>query len=177
MSENNENLIEFNGKYFFDDRLFVMHLCRGTISYSEEKDIVTSTIYHDEVKDDFVWFIATYWNCPGYQPFSLIPFSTRENALTYLNIFERTTPRISLSGGQLNRPISSGEYLLWKRENNMKEFDIEKTSFKNAPKGSRKELIMESKDRFERNYRRGQIDWVGRLNEALNNGGKIRDDF
>ncbi len=46
--------IKFQGEEYFDDRLFVLYLCKGKVEIQSDGVIIT-TIYHEQEPADFIW--------------------------------------------------------------------------------------------------------------------------
>lgn len=58
-------MIPFKGASYFDDRLFILHLCRGRVESSAD-ETVNTVLFHEEDADDLIWCLATYRNSEGY---------------------------------------------------------------------------------------------------------------
>lgn len=121
---NQPKLISFQGQEYFDDRLYVLYLCKGTVEIEPDNDgIVWTKIYHEQAPADHVWCIATYRNCNRYPLYRVDCFYKKEDAVLYMKQIEPETPLISLNGQSPLQPVSYEEYLLWKKENGVKEYD------------------------------------------------------
>jgi hypothetical protein len=115
-------LKEFNGKMYYDDRLFLLHLCLETIDV--EGDVVTTTVYHENPPPNARWCLVTYRNCENYPAFSVLHFETKNDALAYLASVEPTTPLVS-RGGQ-SAAMSRDAYLQWKIDAGLQDYDYRK---------------------------------------------------
>ena len=109
----------FNGKIYYDDRLFLLHLCLGT--FEMEGDMVTTTIYHENPPPDAKWCLVTYRNCDNYPAFNVLHFKTKEDAVIYMESVESTTPLVS-NGGQ-SSGLSRELYLKWKTDAGLQSYD------------------------------------------------------
>lgn len=83
---------EYNGRQYFDDRLFVLQVVPATKAGAS------------------VWAVVTRHNRPGYHPWRVDDFPTLESAHEYVRAVEPGTPRIGLDGQPPNSPISYPEY-------------------------------------------------------------------
>src|SRR5687768_6108896 len=84
--------LRYNGEQYFDDRLFILHVVPGT------------------KKGTRVWAVVTRRNSPGYHPWRVDDFSTREAAEQYVRAIEPGTPRISLGGRPPVQPLTYDAY-------------------------------------------------------------------
>jgi hypothetical protein len=140
--------IHFQGQEYFDDRLFVLYLCKGKITTGSD-DIITTTIYHDKAPNDHLWCIVTYRNCHRYPAVRVDSFYKKDDAMAYLRKIEPETPLISSAGKSPAAVVSFEEYQKWKKENGLKEY-IWKEMFIHMPLGaSAKEHMIESKENFK----------------------------
>jgi len=104
-----------------------------------EDGVEVTTIYHDEAPDDHKWSVVTYWNVPRYGAFRIDNFETLSGAISYLEGVEPTTPRISFGGQPSPVPISLNEHLKWKREHNLKDYDVDVVQPGGSPEAKRQE--------------------------------------
>jgi hypothetical protein len=140
-------VINFKGLRYYDDRLFVLSLCRGKIKVNTD-GTVESIIFHVPDGVDFIWCLATYRNSEKYPLANLHHFESKDEAQRYLELVEPTVPLISLNGQAPNPPLSYADYIVWKRQNNMSEYDYRKVYL---PGGENPcELIVQSKEQFLR---------------------------
>lgn len=144
-------MINFQGKEYFDDRLFVLYLCRGIVefSYDENGNIVWTTIFHENAPDEHIWCVVTYRNCLGYPATGVKHFLNKERALRFIWDIEPSSPLISLNGNspKIELPFDHEKYRLWKKENNYLEFDYKKVF---TPDGSNaKEMIAQTEDQYK----------------------------
>lgn len=141
-------MIKFQEREYFDDRLFILYLCKGKVEIQTD-DIVATTIFHEQEPADFVWCLVTFRNCSRYPALRVDSFYKKENAIAYLRSIEPETPLISLHGKSPISPRSYEDYLSWKKENNFKEYDFHKV-FMASPKGANaRETFMEEKRQFK----------------------------
>jgi hypothetical protein len=75
---------EFEGRTYYDDRLFILDLCPATKG------------------DQDVWAVITRRNCEGLPPRRADDFPTEAEAMAFIERIEPTTPRISLGGRSPN---------------------------------------------------------------------------
>jgi hypothetical protein len=138
----------FNGQLYYDDRLFLLYPCLGTIDF--EGDLATTTIYHENAPPDAKWCLVTYRNSEGYPASSVLHFETRDDAIAYMDALEPTTPLISHGGASSG--MSRHAYDLWKRDNGLGGYDYRKCY---QPGGSNpKEFVMQTRDQFLASQRR-----------------------
>lgn len=118
--------IEFQGQEYFDDRIYVLYLCEGTVEIEPGPDgAVWTKIYHEKVPEDYVWCVVTYRNCNRYPLYRVDSFYKKEDAEQYIKKIEPETPLISLGGNSPKKPLSYEEYSKWKVENGFKDYDWE----------------------------------------------------
>lgn len=116
--------IEFNGDSYFDDRLFVLYLCPGNVEIEERKDgAVWITIYHENYPENHLWCVVTYKNCTRYPLYRVDCFNKKEDAISYIKEIEPETPLISLGGSSPEIPMPYEEYVEWKKENNLGDYN------------------------------------------------------
>ena len=138
-------MIDFQGTSYFDDRLFVLSLCRGRIQSGPEGTVET-TILHESNADDLIWCLATYRNCQKFPLVSLIHFESKDDATKYATLIEPSVPLISLNGRSPNPTPSYSHYVKWKRDNGMSDFDYKKA---HSPGGENpRELIIQTEEQF-----------------------------
>jgi hypothetical protein len=152
-------MIEYNQNSYFDDRLFVVHLCRGKIESGNDGTVET-TIFHDEDADNLVWCLATYRNCENYPLVSLNHFETKDDALKYASLIEPTVPLISLNGQSPNPPLSYPDYLRWKSENDFRDYDYKKTYLPGGK--NHRETVIQLKEHF--------FEGIQKVNRMLGSG-------
>jgi hypothetical protein len=97
-----KNTIHFDGREYFDDRLFLLELEHVTIG---------SLTRNNAAKER--WAVITRRNVPGYPPFRSDDFESREAAIRYLRHIAPQTPRISLGGGSPDPTPSLSEFMAW----------------------------------------------------------------
>ena len=56
---NDMKATEFQGQQYYDDRSFVLYLCKAVIETALD-GVVTTTIYHDQAPNDSIWCVLTY---------------------------------------------------------------------------------------------------------------------
>jgi hypothetical protein len=94
--------MQFEGREYFDDRLFVLELAH----------VATRSLTHAESPKSR-WAVITRRNVLGYLPFRSDDFETREEAVRYLHSMAPTTPRVSLGGKSPNPTPSLAEFKIW----------------------------------------------------------------
>lgn len=114
--------INFQGTDYFDDRIFVLYLCPGTVETKDDRTVAT-TIYHEQIPADYVWCVVTYRNTSRYPLYRVDSFYKKDDAVNYIKQVEPKTPLISLGGKSPGRPMSFDAYFSWKKENNFSEYD------------------------------------------------------
>src|SRR3989338_2081394 len=102
---NQSNLNIFEGKEYFDDRLFVMYLCKGKVD-PESDGLIATTIYHDSAPDEYIWCAVTYRNSNRYPLYRIDSFYKKDDAIAYIKLVEPETPLISLGGQSQKNPLS-----------------------------------------------------------------------
>lgn len=143
---NESKTIKFQDQNYFDDRLFVLYLCKGKVEI-EPDGVAITTIYHEQEPIDFVWCVATYKNCIRYPLYRVDSFYKKEVAIEYIKKIEPETPLISLDGKSPAKPFSYEEYLKWKKDNDFKDYNWQELY---TPGGSNaSERIYQTKDQFQ----------------------------
>jgi hypothetical protein len=138
--------LSFQGQDYFDDRLFVLYLCKATLE-TQDDGVVVTTIYHEQAPTVHVWCVVTYRNCDRYPMFSIRHFATSDSAVAYLQQVEPETPLISLHGSSPTKPVSYQEYCAWKTKNNLGEYDFSKLF---TPGGTNaREAIFQTREQFK----------------------------
>jgi len=141
-------MIKYQEREYFDDRLFILYLCKGKVEIQPD-GLVSTTIYHEKELTDFVWCLVTFRNCARYPATRVDSFYKKEDAITYQKSIEPETPLISLQGKSPINPLSYEEYRSWKNKNDFKEYDFHEV-FTARPKGSNaRETFMEEKSQFK----------------------------
>lgn len=136
---------EFQGRLYYDDRLFVLYLCKGTVEI-DSAGVVFTTIYHENPPVDSYWCLVTYGNYANYPPHNVKILETKEQAVDYIKTTEPTTPLISLGGQSPQKPLLYEEYVKWKKKNQVEEYNYKKVY---ASGGSNhRECIMQTKEQF-----------------------------
>ena len=139
-------MIKYDGQSYYDDRLFVIYLCKGKVEVAPDGIIVT-TIYHEQTPDDYVWCVVTYRNCGRYPLHSVISFYKKDDAIKYISNIEPETPLISLDGKSPASVVPYDEYVSWKQRNNFKEYDWKSLYIAGGTNAS--ERIMQMKEQFK----------------------------
>lgn len=114
--------VEYEGETYHDDRMFLIHLCKCTVAASGGGTF-TTTIYHEKAPADYRWCLVTYRNVARYPPFRADDFDSLEAAREYMERIEPTVPRISLGGQSPRTPLPYQEWVEWKAENQLKDYD------------------------------------------------------
>ena len=116
--------INFNGLEYHDDRMYVLHLCKGTIDTKPDSDgLLWTNIHHENPPADSVWCIVTFKNCPGYPISRVDHFHRKEDALNYMQAVEPEVPLIGLGGMPPKNPMSFQTFTEWKKSQGLKEYD------------------------------------------------------
>lgn len=138
--------INFQGADYFDDRLHVLYLCPGTVDIQNDGVVVT-TIYHEQAPTDHVWCVVAYRNTNRYPLYRVDSFYKKDDAINYMRQLEPKTPLISLSAKSPAQPMSYDAYCLWKKENNLTDYDWKSLYL---PGGSNaQESIFQTKEQFD----------------------------
>ena len=138
--------INFQGDDYFDDRLFVSHLCKSTVNIQQDGFVVT-TIYHEEAPANHFWCVVTYRNCNRYPIFRVESFHKKDDAIAYIQNIEPTTPLISLKGNSPKHPLSYEDYCIWKKSNAFKEYDYKPLFSSNG--ANPRELVFQRIEEFQ----------------------------
>jgi hypothetical protein len=118
------NEIEFEGKHYRDDRMYVLYVCRCTME--KEPNQVVFTIYYEDAPADSKWCLVTYRNDNRYMAIRVDDFETEIEATAYMRQVEPQTPLIS-QGGRPRYPLPTyEEFVKWKKENKFEEYDYKK---------------------------------------------------
>ena len=145
---NESKTINFRGQKYFDDRLFILYLCKGTVEVEPDDDgVVWTKIYHETAPDNHIWCVATYRNFNRYPLYRVDSFYKKEDAMAYIRKIEPETPLISLDGTPPTNPLSYEEYLSWKKKNNLKEYDWKSLYSPDGTNAS--ESIGQTKEQFK----------------------------
>jgi hypothetical protein len=142
---NQPKTINFQGTNYFDDRLFVLYLCPGTVEIQDDGMVVT-TIYHEQAPVGHVWCVVTYRNTNRYPLHRVDIFYKKDDAINYIKKIEPETPLISLGGKSPDHPMSFEEYSRWKKENGFKDYDW-KSLYSHGGSNAR-ENIFQTKEQF-----------------------------
>ncbi len=137
--------IHFQGTDYFDDRLYVLYLCQGTVEVQDDS-VVATTIYHEQAPTDHVWCIATYRNTNRYPLYRVDSFYKKDDAMTYIKQIEPETPLISLGGKPPAQPLSFDVYCAWKKENNFKDYEWK--ALYSAEGSNARESILQTQEQF-----------------------------
>jgi len=147
-------MIAFKGASYFDDRLFILHLCRGRVENGAD-ETVNTTIFHEGDADDLIWCLATYRNCVGYPLVHLNHFDTKDDALKYIGLVESTVPLISLNGQSPNPPLSYEDYLKWKNREGLSDYLYPEAYLPGGENPT--ELIVQSKEQFMKGKQKARL--------------------
>lgn len=143
---NQSKTINFQGQEYFDDRLFILYLCKGKVEIESDGVAVTS-IYHENAPDDHIWCVATYRNCNRYPLYRVDNFYKKKDAEAYIKEIEPQTPLISLGGAIPKHLLSYADYITWKKKNDLKDYDWQSLY---APGGTNAtERIYQKKEQFQ----------------------------
>lgn len=138
--------IKYNGEEYFNDRLFVLYLCKGEVA-PESDGLIAITIYHEQAPVDFIWCVVTYKNSNRYPLNRIDSFNKKDDAIAYLKLIEPETPLISLEGKSPQNPLAYDDYVLWKKKNGLKDYEWKSLY---TPGGSNaRETIYQTKEQFK----------------------------
>jgi len=115
---------ELDGEIYNDDRMFVMSICKSTVS--EDKDCLTTTIHYKKIPHTYKWCVVTFRNVPRYRAHRADSFDTEAEAKQFLAQVEPLTPLVSLGGKSPSDPLLHVEYTKWKEINEFKEYNYNK---------------------------------------------------
>jgi hypothetical protein len=115
---------EYEGIVYNDDRMFVLYLCKCTISENDE--FIVTTIHHNETPRGAIWSVITFRNNERYTAVKGSHFESKEEAEAFTREIEPQTPLVSLNGSPPLEPLSYQEFLSWKERNNFEEYDYKK---------------------------------------------------
>jgi hypothetical protein len=117
--------IEYGGDVYNDDRMFVMSICKCIVETAEDGAVKT-TVYHENIPSEYKWCLVTYRNTARYPAVRVDNYDRLDQAQAYMRSVEPTVPRISLGGRPPRAPVSYDEFVRWKTENNLMEYDYKK---------------------------------------------------
>ncbi len=144
----NSEKFNFQGQEYFDDRLFVLYLCKGTVEIEKGEDgHVWTKIYHEKEPLNYVWCVVTYRNCNRYPLYRIDSFYKKEDAQQYIKEIEPETPLISLNGKSPITPLSYKEYKEWKEKNGFNDYNWK--SLYSADGTNASEVIGQIKKQFK----------------------------
>lgn len=140
--------IKFDGQNYYDDRLFVLYLCPGKVEIEDgDGGAVWTSIYYENPPENHIWCVVTYRNYDRYPLYRVDSFYKKEDAEAYIRKIEPETPLISLGGKSPLNPLSYEDYILWKKERNLKDYDWKSLY---SPDGSNaQESIGQSREQFK----------------------------
>lgn len=139
--------IQYQGEDYYDDRLFVLYLCKGKVEIDSNDGVVATTIYHEQAPEDHIWCVASYRNCNRYPLYRIDSFYKKEAAEAYIRAVEQETPLISLGGKSPELPLSYEAYVEWKSVNGLKEYDWKSLYSKDGKNAS--ERILQTIGQFK----------------------------
>jgi hypothetical protein len=116
---------EFDGDISNDDRLFVLAVCKCTVTEVED-DLLETVIYHENAPAHHSWAVVTYRNTARYPISRIDHFTSFSAADAYRRSVEPTVPLVSLWGGSPTQPMSFEEFSRWKEANHLQEYDYRK---------------------------------------------------
>ena len=112
----------FQCETYNDDRMFVLHIARCTVTPGGGGTTVT-TVHHENIPDDAGWCLVTYRNTARYPATRVDHFGSLREAWSYLQRVEPTVPRVSLGGRPPEEPLPFDAWHAWKIVNGLKEYD------------------------------------------------------
>ena len=123
----NKMKIPFNGCAYHDDRMYILHLCQGTIDTTPDSDgLLWTQIHHENPPAESIWCLITLKNYGSYPISRVDHFHRKEDALAYMRMVEPEVPLISLGGRPPEVPMTSKAFTEWKKANGMEEYDYKK---------------------------------------------------
>lgn len=144
---NQSKTIEFQGQNYFDDRLYILYLCKGNVD-PESDGLIATTIYHDRALNDYIWCVVTYKNYNRYPLYRVDSFYKQDDATAYIKLIEPKTPLISLGGKSPQNSLSCEDYIAWKKKNNLKDYDW-KSLYTLGGSSAKLETIYQTKEQFK----------------------------
>jgi len=123
--------LEFEGEVYNDDRMFVLYVCKCTVTMNDD-NIQATTIYHQAAPDNCKWCVVTFRNNLRYRAFRVDHFDTEKEAVAYSTYVEAETPLISLDGRAPNPLLTYEEFVDWKNNKAFKEYDYKKMFSENT---------------------------------------------
>jgi hypothetical protein len=115
-------MYELDGISYNDDRMFVLYLARCE-ARDRENGLVDWIVYHREAPNRAGWGLVTYRNSGRYPVVRVDAFSSREEAEAYMRRIEPEVPRVSLGGRSPIPAPTYDEFLRWKRDLGLKEYE------------------------------------------------------
>jgi hypothetical protein len=138
----------FNGLNYNDDRMFVLHLERGTVVTKPDEDgIIWTTVYHGNPPPEHIWCLVTYKNCKGYPIARVDHFAEKSDAIDYMREVEPKVPLISLNGRAPESPMPIEEFISWKKSKGFKDYDFKRVFREDVT--NPKELIAQTSEQFK----------------------------
>ena len=113
--------LDLDGEHFLDNRLYLMHVARCTVSVND--GVRATTVHFADAPPGHQWCVLTRRNTAKWPPIRINHFPTEEAAVDFLRHIEPLTPLISLAGKSPARPLSYAAYCEWKRINRLANFD------------------------------------------------------
>jgi len=114
----------FDDEIYNDDRMFVTGVYKCSVN--EDEDCIATIIHHTNPPKEHKWCVAIFRNVSRYRALRAYNFDTEIEAKQALAEIEPTTPLISLGGNGPKSPMSYDEYLKWKTDNNLQDYDYKK---------------------------------------------------
>ena len=114
--------VEFNGRTYNDDRMYVFYIAPCTEEI--EGEYVHYQIYHNNPPTEHKWCLVTYRNTERYPVSRLDAFDTKTEVQKYQRRVEPTTPLVSLGGEQSG--MSYDRFVDWKNQQGLQEYDYKK---------------------------------------------------
>ena len=131
-------MIEFDGDLYHDDRMFVLYIARCDVRQRGD-GFVDWTIYHRQAPTEAFWALVMYRNTRRYPAVMVDGFPTRDEAEEWKRRVEPAVPRISLGGRSPTPPPSYEEFVQWKTDLGLKEYDY--TQFYSGAGVNEREII------------------------------------
>jgi len=115
--------IEFNGRFYNDDRMFVLYIAPCTAS--EDSESFSYEIFHETPPLKHIWGVVTYRNTQRYPAVKVNTFNTKKEAEQFKARIEPDCPLTSFNGNA--KKFKNYEmFQSWKKEQDFQEYDYRK---------------------------------------------------
>lgn len=117
-----DNKISYEGNWYYDERMYLLHLFYGKTEYVSKGLQVIEEFLGTPKKQFILWTRCNYGSRAVIKSDS---FLDRDEAIEYLKLVEPQTPLISLNGLPMKEILSYDDYCLWLNELNYEKSWIE----------------------------------------------------